>query len=557
MALPAQDSLTAAGAPWSPFVALWMFACVSIGTALWHRFGRRTRVEPSKFALNWRHADERPAVAIIVAVVALCGWASWTTALSGDEASNIEPHFWRNWYLAWESRSSPPLFRTVIHMLSGMPYRFAMRAPALAAGTGALVLFYVMLRRRTSAHVAQWLLAAVAGSALMLGYCSEQKSYTLWLLLLLACHRCIASALRGRRSMWAGFSLFAGLALLTHYLSAAWLVGYVLWSLRVSREDLKDIILALLPGALAVAPMALPVLSLDESVSEGPGAKALASWLQASIPAALVPGGILASSLLFLLRPVEHVRGTQIADGALPWLIGAGTFGTFLAATGGAVEARFLMPLLPMAALAAAGRMPRPIRDWNRSDRAILAIVAVISIATGLARIGPLAIASATNPVAVALEDVAKSSPPPLRLVHPPWTLHVALFEASGRRDLLHDAHGDDLLRLKVKFDGVWWGSLRERPSVQAYDKVAATYEEFELWSLAGPNEAEQLPPIDLWGGYCKQTVRIGNPHRSVPGPWAHVWRCQRTPPPKPAKKAKIRGKSGGGSSVDPAENPR
>ena len=531
----AADNLALVGAAWSPLVGLWMVLCVGVGFLLWRKSTRSVRVEPSRFVLSWRDSEENPALLILAIFTVICGWQAWATALTGDEASNLEPHFWRRWYLAWESRSSPPLFRAIIHPLVPIPHRFTMRLPSLAAGVGVLGTLYFMLRRRSSPHVAQWLLGGVAGSALLVGYSIEQKSYTLWLLLLLACHRCVSSALRGRRGMWVWFSLFSALAVLTHYLSVAWLFGYVLWAWWESKEDLKDIVLALLPGALAVAPMAVPILTLDEPVSQGPGARMLVSWLRTSAPAALIPGGIVAAALLFLLRPVEHVRGTHLADAALPWIIGTGVAGAVAAATGGAIEARFLMPVLPMAALAAAGRMPKPMRDWNRNDRAILAIVALLSVATGLARIGPVAVAAAANPVVSALESVRRQPKPPLRLVHPPWTLHVALFEATGRRDLLHDARGDDLLRWVIDVDGVQWGALRDRPSLDALDMVAVRFARFEVWSLAGPQVAEQLPPVEAWHGVCTQVVRIGNPERTIPGPWAHVWRCERPAEPPPA----------------------
>lgn len=522
------NSTVEAAQAWSPLVAVWMFGCIAVGQLLWRKSTREVRVAPSRFTLSWRDSDEYLALVVLVAVAVACGWQSWVIAATGDESSNIEPQFWSNWYMAWESRSSPPLFRTVIHILAPIKHRFVMRLPALAAGVGALALLYQMLRRRASTHVAQWLLVAVAGSALILGYSIEQKSYTLWLLLLLGCHRAAASALRGRRTMWAQFSLLAALAMLTHYLSIAWLFGYVLWAWWESREDLKDVVLALLPGALAVAPMALPILTLDEPVSEGPGAHALSSWLQASAPAALIPGGIVGAAALFLLRPIEHVRGTHMADAALPFLLATGIVGAVLAATGGAIHARFLMPVLPISALAAAGRMPRPMRDWNRNDRAILAFVALLSIATGFARIGPVAVATASNPVQRALQMVADRPPPKIRIVQPPWTLHVALYEASGERDMLHGAQGDELLRWSLVQDGIKWGTLRLRPTVDSYDKVLATYGEFELWSLAGPEEPGQPAPIEAWtGGHCVQTVRIGNPDRTIPGPWAHVWRCR------------------------------
>lgn len=531
MDLGSHESIVAYTTLWTPIVTVWMVTWLIIGQVYWRRRVAPSRIKPSRFAVRWREVEENPTLVILLAVAVLSLWQASLISLTGDEANNIEPHFWSRWYLAPESRSSPPLFRAMIHLPTPVQHRLMMRLPAVAAGVGALVVLYHMLRRRSSPAVAQWLLGAVASSSLLLGYSVEQKSYTLWLLLLLACHRCLSSALRGREQMWGWFSLFAALAMLTHYLSIAWLAGYLLWSAWRSREDLPNLALALLPGAMAVAPMVVPILSQNESVSEGPGIGAAADWISLSLPAALVPGGVIGAAALFMLRPVDHEQGTHQADAALPWITGAGLAGTIIAASGGSIESRFLMPMLPMAVLAAAGRMPKPMRDWGRGDRVILATVALLSLGTGLARIGPIAVAPATNPIARALERLAEEEPPNIRIVHPVWMLHVALYEVSSKRNLLHGAKGDELMRSIVEVDGLRWATLRQQPEPEVYDQVAAKYGTFELWSLAGPHKTKQKPPIKAWtNGVCKQLVKIGTPERTVPGPWAHVWRCRARP---------------------------
>ena len=304
MDLSGQDNIALYGALGTPVVTGWMVACVVIGQLLWRRRVADSRVKPSRFSVGWREPEENSTLVILLCVALLSLWQASLIALSADEASNIEPHFWSRWYVAWESRSSPPLFRALIHLPVLGQHRLLMRLPALAAALGALVLLYHMLRRRSSPAVAQWLLAAVAGSSLLLGYAVEQKSCTLWLLLLLACHRCLSSALRGREQMWVWFSLFAALAMLTQYLSVAWLAGYLIWAWWQSREDVPNIALALLPGALAVAPMIVPILSLVEPVSEGSGARTIIPWLAVSLPAALVPSGVIGAAACSCYGPL-------------------------------------------------------------------------------------------------------------------------------------------------------------------------------------------------------------------------------------------------------------
>lgn len=396
-------------------------------------------------------------------------------------------------------------------------------------------LLYKMLRRRVSAEVAAPMLIAVCGSASLLAYSSEQKSYTCWLFLLLACHRCLTSAVQGRRGMWPWFVLWSSLALLTHYLSVAWLFGYVLWAAWRSREDFKDIVLALLPGALAVMPMIWPILTVEQQAGGSFGEGRLGAWLQSALLAAFIPGGGLCATLLLILRPVEHPRGRRLADEALSWCITCGVATAAVVALSGRLEARFLMPLLPMSLLATAGRMPRPVRDWGRNDRLMLGLVAVISVIGGLAHVGPIALTDSSNPVQSALRGVQDMPKPTLRLVQPPWALHVVVMEATGQKTLLHDAKGDGLFRRKVTIDGVSWATLDKPATNNQLQRVLRSHGAFELWSLAGPALTEPLATRSASsGGVCDRVVQIGRADRTLPAPWTHVWRCHPMSSKKP-----------------------
>ncbi|GEM_PF-2725339 len=514
----------------SQAVLMWMFG-VTIGG--WYLLTRRyagQKLRSSSFAISLREREEQPALVIILIAASVCGLVVYAAALTGDEASNLEPNFWTNWYLAWESRSSPPLFRFLIHGLALIAEeRVLMRLPSLACGLASLWYLYILLRRRTSAPNAHWMLGMVASSALFVGYATQQKAYTPWLLLLLMVHRCFASAMRGRRTMWARFSVLATLSVLTHYLSVGWLLGYAFWVWQFSRRDVRDVALALLPAALAVLPMLWPILAVNEPVSEGPGVRLLGDWLRDSMSAAFVPGGLIATILLFVPRPMEHVRGTHHGDGALSWAILGGLIAAFGASVGGSLHARFLMPVVPFAALALAGRMPRPTRDWSRNDRAMLVLAALGSLAIGTARIGPMLVAPSMNPVRTALVELEDEPPPSLRLVFPPWALHGALFEASGRRDLLHKPMPDGALRLSAKVDGATWGVLRGKPDTKTFDALVKKHQTVEIWALAGGDGNTDLPPINAWTrGVCHDAVDIGEIRPALPGPWVRVWRCGR-----------------------------
>lgn len=341
----------------------WAALCLTAWSALtysWLRARYRGRVNVPATPVRWREADNIPSLLGIAAVFAL-----WLALVLTPGAS------------------LPPLVHThgVFGVLLadlreiGIPVR-SMRLASCVFGLFATATLFLALRRQTWGNIAaRTLMVGLAGAGLARAAISDPAA-AIGLAALLAGHRALSSALRGRVMSWARFSLASTIVLAAQPVWVVWHVGYAI-VLRHDRIERKALAFALLPAVLAALPLAV--------LADFPTPHSMAAGFS-SLPLALrsifLDGGVIAAFLLFFVHPVEWTRSVHVEDDALPWALGLSTVAALVLAYFGYGSISHVLPVLPLAALAVAGRMPRMLGEWTSADRRMLLIATLVAAAS-------------------------------------------------------------------------------------------------------------------------------------------------------------------------------
>ncbi len=466
----------------------------------------RPRWQPRRPRL-WR--PDALMIAILSVALLIRLWIAAVSPVTGDEATNIEAGFWTNWFLAPESRSSPPLFRMLIHLTSTSPERlWLMRLPALVFGVLGVGLV-ARLGRELGGHRGALLGAAVTAFHQMhVFYSVEQKSYTLWLCSLVLGHLALRHALAGDRRGWAWYGLWALLASLTHYLTVLYLVGQLVGVARHRRADLAALCQALLPAALALAPHAVPVLMIDLDIIDGDGlGSGLGWWAIAGFhgliyggglvallfvaatrtgPAPVVAGGAAAAAVIGGLATASSDRSAapRPSDPILASMCVAGTVGALLLGAFSSVQAHMFFPLLPLTACWAIGRLPLDAPFGHRTTRWALGAAAVVmalvfSVANALV-LGP--VKPALGHECAALIDAWQAldvTPAAHVVTHTGY--HNLIFGVTGHRDLAHRSCSSRTSAHIAHHDGIWFLSLRRGAGPEQLDVLLARLGSFDF----------------------------------------------------------------------------
>lgn len=323
-------------------------------------------------------------ICVLFAVTVFQSWLVLHAPITGDEATNFEPGFWSHWFMAPESGAYPPLFRFLIHLLETTPDRpWLMRMPALIPGIAALWLLYSLLRRRTDARLALLMTTVVAVLPLYFNQLHEQKSYPLLLLFFLAAHRCFELAMAGDRRQWAGYSAWAVLATMTHYLAVPYLFGHAVYVAWRRRDQLGAVILAGAPAALCLLPFLVPLYAHPGgNAGDVAGAGSGLAFLGILSGLLFSAGGIAALVLVVTLRKDTRPR-SGVWESLTPLLLGVTTM--LALSLSMHLRPRFFYPALPLILLAVATRCPERWADWRPALRWTASVLGALMIAFGLA----------------------------------------------------------------------------------------------------------------------------------------------------------------------------
>jgi len=376
------------------------------------------------------------ALGLVALLLASVAWPVLYFPITGDEATNLEPRFWSQWYLGHESSAHPPLFRFLIHLTArDSEPLWLIRGPvALCAGI-AVWLFWRLARTRTTPWIALACTAALVMSGNHWEHAFQQKNLWLWLCMVLAAHGSFERALAGEHRHWAHYAAWSTLAVLTHYLSVAYLAGHALHMVLHRRRELPSLVLALAPAALSA--LILGVAVLQGSNVRGSGYDPATSYAGQVLKTAVVGSGL---AIVVLAAPAALVGPRGRKDpGFLPMVL-VGLVVTLALAFRMALWSRYFFPLLPLGLLWFAGRL-----RW-RSDR--LRVVQVVSVGIAVLLHMTSFRGSVTDAVhavrATTLHDTYRRaapvatdrSRPVVVLVHPGWRFPMVHYHRTGRRHL-------------------------------------------------------------------------------------------------------------------------
>lgn len=406
----------------------------------WYQRSRGARGPPertaSRPARGWDRFD-LGALGIVALFVASVIWPMLAFPITGDEATNLELNFWSHWLFGHESSAHPPLFRVLIHLTArDIEPLWLLRGPVTLFAAVTLWLFWRLARARTNAWIALALTATLAVSGIHWQFAFQQKSLWLWLLLLLAAHGSFERALAGERRRWAHYVVWSTLAVLTHYLSVAYLAGHLLHVVLRRRKELVSHVLALAPAALAVLPLSLALMQGD--VGRLSGYDPAKSFVGQLIANSVVGTGL---AVLLLATPAVLLGPRDDTDdpGILP-LVGVGFAVTLALSSQMVLWSRYFFPVLPFGLLWVAGRLRL------RSDRLInvqigaLILAAVVHLTASQYTIRQMVHAGRATTLYAAYRRAAPhetgQSRPDVVLIHPGWRFPMVYYQLTRRRHL-------------------------------------------------------------------------------------------------------------------------
>jgi len=353
---------------------------------------------------NWDNFDSWALLLVMVLGVVLV-WLAVTLPLTGDEASELEPDFWQNWFFNPIRGSQPPLGRLLNNLWAFLPeLKWLIRMPYILFWLIGAWIFYWLLRRRTHGKFSLILLALFILSGLHITPDHQQCKYALWLLALLISQGSFERALAGEQRQWVSYALWMWVASLTYYFTIPYAVGHFVFVVFKRRDQLRPHIKALLLSVLSLVPFAWPVLNgYADTHSSFSGNVGLSYGLLRIVMKILMAPGMLGLVLLWL---AWHNRGNECKElnagsggsGALPNLIFLGLLFPFAFAGYLRMSSRLFIPILPFGLLWFAGKKLPKWADWRARQRwltvagfvFIVLIGASISINTYLEQKGDL-----------------------------------------------------------------------------------------------------------------------------------------------------------------------
>ena len=454
-------------------------------------------------AMKWEVHDTGVIILILFALQIRIA-ASAILPIGGDEASNLEPNFWTNWFLNKESHSSPPLFRFLIHMSTEISEHILfIRLSAIVFGAWSIWLLYRLGRRRSSAWTALVLAVVLAFHGDHFFFSTHQKAYTLWLCLLLAAQTSFLQALEGDLRKWRSFALCILLAALTHYFTMIYLAGWTLYLLIHRRDLMRKMFVAAWPALAASIPFLLPILQIQDGAIEGSGIFTDPSWPADAAIALLISAGGLGFALMALAAGESGKMADErpsTSTSSSKYLFMTGLFFPLIYSLNSSLEPRMLFPLLPFGLLWIAPGLEEAYRKRDPYKRGLLMTGAALLLGIGLSIILP-SLSIFQSPIGYDVhravegwqgldenEEQVFSSSKYYRLV----------YELSGKRMVREDASVPDTPFFTVSANANQVISTRKNYRLKDLEKVLDIYGSFDFFRFSPDQHSRDYSPPSL-----------------------------------------------------------
>ncbi len=374
---------------WQIAILTYLLLVLVAGLALNTSWHREVRVAALSHKRTWDDYDSW-AVLLVAALGVILVWLAVTLPLTGDEASELEPDFWQNWFFSPIRGSQPPLCRLINNLWAFLPeQKWLLRMPYLLFWLIGTWILYRLLRRHTGGNFALFLSALFVVSGLHITPDHQQCKYALWLLALLLSQGAFERALAGERRQWLCYALWMWIASLTYYFTIPYALGHFAFVVFKRRDRLRPFIKALLLSVLSLVPFAWPVLHGygDTSSTFGGDVGFSLGLLQIGLEIFLAPG-MIGLGLLWLAWH-DHGNESKEADAsaagskALPGLILLGLLFPLPFAGYMRMSSRLFIPILPLGLLWIASKKLPKWADWRARQRWLTAAGVVFIVLIG------------------------------------------------------------------------------------------------------------------------------------------------------------------------------
>ncbi|NOZ87588.1 MAG: hypothetical protein GXP49_15245 [Deltaproteobacteria bacterium] len=370
------------------------------------------------------------AAIFILCALLLRFYLASTEPISRDETFLLEPHFWNNWFLGGKTGENPLLFRFLVHLWrKGKEPLWWMRLwPCLFGGAGLWILF-TALRKRTRPLTALAAVIVISLGALHLRFSTRERAYTLWFFFSLLAHVSYCKAVKGKTRAWLSFTLWSYLAVLSHFLALAQLLGYMVHSATMGRKKLNNLVVAVLPAVAAWSLLVAPIFIIQRSGSEmlRPSFHRFLLCMGSLLTPSLGGAAIVLLLLPLIGKAAPYERFKEVmrsGDGAVPWILLFSLAGVMLLSIFRQVGARHLFPVLPLAAMFGLSAMQSG--TWSMMQKVLLGAVSLSILAGG----AQLLLGKRSGAIGPAIRHC------PTVLVSPPSYLWKVVYGIEGGRKL-------------------------------------------------------------------------------------------------------------------------
>lgn len=233
--------------------------------------------------------------------------------ITADEAAGLDPFFFTRPFTQWETMVNPPFFRLILHANSwNRPLSlFFIRLPSAIFGTLTIPVAYLLVRSKDSRTSASIVALCLALFPLHIEYSILERSYALWLLLILAGQLAFERFEDSAPLAWLVYYISTFLAVMTHYLTVPYVLAQGFHGFRRGETVFKKWKFAALPSLAALIPFAVYIASEKESFMRAIRSRPDGTYLEtvaAQIRTVTLDGGFTGVLALIAITAVTYLR---------------------------------------------------------------------------------------------------------------------------------------------------------------------------------------------------------------------------------------------------------
>lgn len=485
----------------------------------------------SELANRWRRKDTIFLVLVTAAALTIRLLTITLHDITAEEAQSLDPFFFSQPFTGWENFFNPPLFRLIIHLNSwNQPQTlFHIRLPSVIFGTFTIAVVYFMVRRQNSRVLAAITSLALAFFPIHVEYSNLERSYALWLLLILVGQLAFEAEEDNCYFAWPIYYISTFLAVLTHYLTTPYILaqGLYAYSHRGKKKTWRNWKLAALPSLAALLPFAVNMATHGQKVlsahvrPDGPYLPTVAAQVRTVILDGGLAGVLLLTGVplfMYLRRFYEtkrtlHSRSSAHTSGRLMAGMAGLTVSLFLGTEG----RKYSLPAVVLLFLWAAPAAFRSIKEVGKYKKWLP--VSIIALAYLLFLVFPGLSALQTWRSGGLREFVRRSSLSQVEREKDtdaplPLTSHLAVYPRSEFYPVFHTVTlrrdpWKNPCPSPQKFwagchNGRWIFAIHETLNSEQLDRLLKTFGSFELLYVAPTNR----PVTDGNAGTVKKWIR-------------------------------------------------